>query len=93
MERIETPLKASILLDAFCCPITLTGNTELQLQSSQWLRESYFRLTKPSALFTTFFPLQKSFPGYDVNHIKSSSGIRTCAYFKPIDDQKEKIID
>jgi hypothetical protein len=83
MKRIATPLQASTRLDAINCPITLTGNYELQLQSPQWLRKIYFCLTSPSALFAFFFPVHKSFPGY--NHfIKNIGGKRTCAYVNPL---------
>ena len=84
MKRIETPLNASILLDALNCPITLIGNYVLQVQSPLWLQDMYSCLTKPLALFISFLPVFKSFPGY--NHfIKNSSGVRTSAYLKPID--------
>ncbi|MBO9200311.1 MULTISPECIES: hypothetical protein [Niastella] len=83
MKRIETPLQASILLDAFNCPITLTGNIALQVQSPQWLRVKYTCITNPSLLLASFFSVF-SFTGY--NHLmKKSSGVRTSAYLKPID--------
>ncbi|OQP50953.1 hypothetical protein A4H97_03780 [Niastella yeongjuensis] len=84
MKRIETPLVASILLDAFNSPVTLTGNYELQVQSPQWLRVMYACLTKPLTPFASFLPVFKSFPGY--NHlIKMTSGISTSALLKHID--------
>ena len=83
MKRIETPLQASILLDAFNCPITLTGNIALQVQSPQWLRVMYTCLTSPLTLFASFLPVFKSFPGYD-HFIKNSSGVRTSAYLNPL---------
>ena len=83
MKRIETPLQASILLDAFNCPITLTGNIALQVQSPQWLRVMYTCLTKPLIPFASFLPVFKSFPGYD-HFIKNSSGVRTSAYLNPL---------
>ena len=84
MKRIETPLQASILLDAFNCPVTLTGNNALQVQSPLWLRVMYTCLTSPPFLFASFLPVFKSFPG--CNHfIKNSSGVRTSAYLKPIE--------
>jgi hypothetical protein len=83
MKRIETPLQASIRLDAFNCPVTFTGKNALQVQSPQWLRVMYTCLTKPHTLFASFLPVFLSFPGY--NHfIKNSSGVRTSAYLKPI---------
>jgi hypothetical protein len=85
MKRIETPLQASTLLDAFNCPITLTGNLKLQTQSPQWLQNIYFCLTSPSTLFAFFLSVHR-FHGY--NHlIKKNSGISMCGC-KPIEDHK-----
>lgn len=87
MKRIETPLQASILLDAFNYPVTLTGNNALQVQSPQWLRVIYTCLTKPLTLFASFLPVFKSFPG--CNHfINNSSGVRTSAYLNPLNKIK-----
>ena len=84
MKRIETPLQASIRLDAINSPITLAGNSALQVQSPLWLRVMYACLTSPSFLFAPFLPVFKSFPG--CNHfIKNSSGVRTSACLKPIE--------
>ena len=90
MKRIETPLQASIRLDAINSPITLAGNSALQVQSPLWLRVTYTCLTKPLTPLDSFLPVFKSFPGYD--HInKNSSGATTSAYFKSLN--KRKTID
>lgn len=62
MKRNETPLNASIFLDAFCSPITLTGNHALPVKSHPWLRNNFFGKTKASALVNYSFPLWKVYP-------------------------------
>jgi hypothetical protein len=83
MKRIESPLQASIRLDAFNSPITLTGNSALQVQSPLWLRVTYTCLTKPLTPLASFFPVFKSFPGYD-HFIKNSIGATASAYFRSL---------
>jgi hypothetical protein len=61
MKRIETPLQASILLDAFCCPVTLTGNHALQVPSYPVLWETISCLAQTATLSNAFLS-QQSFP-------------------------------
>jgi hypothetical protein len=65
MKRNETPLNASIFLDAFCSSITLTGNYALPVPSHPWLRKKFSGKTQTPTLFKHFIPAQQSLSGYN----------------------------
>lgn len=79
MKRNETPLNASIFLDAFCSPITLTGNHALPVQSHPWLRNNFFGKTKAPVLVNYFIPALESLPGYNNMIEKIRDARHMCA--------------
>lgn len=81
MKRNETPLNASIFLDALCSPIILTGNHALLAQSHPWLRKIIFVKTKASALFNLFIPAHQSLTGYN-NMIEKIRDVKYLCAFK-----------
>jgi len=81
MKRNETPLNASIFLDALCRPITLTGNYALLAQSHPWLRKNYSRKTKTPVLFNHFIPAHQSLSGYN-NMIENIRAVKNLCLRK-----------
>jgi hypothetical protein len=81
MKRNETPLNASIILDALCSPFTLAGNYALLTQSHPWLRKNYSGKTKAPTLFNNFLPALKSLPGYN-NMIENIRDVKDLCALK-----------
>ena len=68
MKRIETPLQASILLDAFSCPITLTGNICTAGTITPMVAGNVCLFNQPSNTVRLFLSFLQKFPGYNQTH-------------------------
>jgi hypothetical protein len=91
MKRNETPLNASILFDAICSPIILTGNYELLAQSHPWLRKNYSGNTKTPVLFSHFIPTHQSLSGYN-NMIENIRAVKNlCLRKTPLNKKYNNI--
>jgi hypothetical protein len=89
MKRNETPLNASIILDALCSPITLTGNYALPAQSYHWLRKNFSVKPQPHALLNLFIPALQSLPGF--NNMLENRDARNCAHLNPLNKKYKNI--
>ncbi|HEX6428989.1 MAG TPA: hypothetical protein VF008_14935 [Niastella sp.] len=91
MKRNETPLNASIFLDAICSPFILTGNYALLAQSPPWLLKNYSGNTKTSVLFNHFIPAHQNLPGYN-NMIENIRAVKNlCLRKNPLNKKYNNI--